>query len=52
MSGERDIVFESVSFQYPNAERAVLRDFDWEIGEAELVLLAGESGSGKSTILR
>jgi energy-coupling factor transporter ATP-binding protein EcfA2 len=52
MSGERDIVFESVSFQYPNAERAVLRDFAWEIGEAELVLLAGESGSGKSTILR
>ena len=29
---------------------SVLRDFDWEIGEAELVLLAGESGSGKSTI--
>lgn len=52
MSDERDIVFESVSFQYPNAEHAVLRDFDWEIGESELVLLAGESGSGKSTILR
>jgi len=47
-----DIVFESVSFQYPNAERPVLRGFDWEIGESELVLLAGESGSGKSTVLR
>jgi energy-coupling factor transport system ATP-binding protein len=52
MSGERDIAFESVSFRYPNSDRAVLRDFDWEIGESELVLLAGESGSGKSTILR
>lgn len=52
MSVARDIVFDAVSFQYPHAERAVLRDFDWEIGEAELVLLAGESGSGKSTILR
>ncbi len=30
----------------------MLRGFDWEIGESELVLLAGESGSGKSTILR
>ena len=47
-----DIVFDAVSFRYPNAERAVLRDFDWEIGESEMVLLAGESGSGKSTILR
>ncbi len=52
MSDGRDIAFESVSFQYPNADRAVLRDFDWEVGESELVLLAGESGSGKSTILR
>ncbi len=52
MSGERDIAFESVSFQYPNADRAVLRDFDWQVDEAEMVLLAGESGSGKSTILR
>ena len=52
MRREHDVIFESVSFQYPNAERAVLRDFDWHIGEAELVLLAGESGSGKSTILR
>lgn len=53
MSGARsDIVFENVSFRYPEAERAVLRNFDWEIGESEFVLLAGESGSGKSTILR
>jgi len=52
MSGTPDITFESVSYRYPNADRAVLRDFDWEIGESELVLLAGESGSGKSTILR
>ena len=52
MSGAPDITFESVSYRYPNADRAVLRDFDWEIGESELVLLTGESGSGKSTILR
>src|SRR5688572_17271160 len=52
MSGARDVIFESVSFQYPTAHRAILREFDWELGEAELVLLAGESGSGKSTILR
>jgi energy-coupling factor transport system ATP-binding protein len=52
MSGHPDIVFESVSYRYPQGTRAVLRDFDWEIGESELVILAGESGSGKSTILR
>jgi energy-coupling factor transporter ATP-binding protein EcfA2 len=52
MTPARDIDFDSVSFHYPNAERSVLRDFNWEVGEAELVLLAGESGSGKSTILR
>lgn len=52
MNGAPDIVFDAVSYRYPNADRAVLRDFDWEIGESELVLLAGESGSGKSTILR
>jgi energy-coupling factor transport system ATP-binding protein len=52
LSGAPDIAFDSVSYRYPNADRAALRDFDWEIGESELVLLAGESGSGKSTILR
>jgi energy-coupling factor transport system ATP-binding protein len=52
MNGSPDIAFESVSYRYPKADRAVLRDFEWEIGESELVLLAGESGSGKSTILR
>jgi energy-coupling factor transporter ATP-binding protein EcfA2 len=52
VSGAPDVIFDSVSYRYPNADRAVLRDFDWEIGESELVLLAGESGSGKSTILR
>lgn len=52
MNGSPDIAFESVSYRYPHADRSVLRAFDWEIGESELVLLAGESGSGKSTILR
>ncbi|MCA9859045.1 MAG: ABC transporter ATP-binding protein, partial [Thermomicrobiales bacterium] len=51
-AGVPDIRFEDVSFRYPNADRAVLREFDWEIAESELVVLAGESGSGKSTILR
>jgi len=38
-----------ISVDYPN-KPAVLRDVEFEIGEGEILGLAGESGSGKSTI--
>ncbi len=44
--------FESVSYRYPGADTAALRDVDLAIGEGELVLLVGGSGCGKSTLLR
>jgi energy-coupling factor transport system ATP-binding protein len=40
------------SYRYPGAERAALVDLDLEIAEGELVVLAGRSGSGKSSLLR
>jgi ABC-type glutathione transport system ATPase component len=38
-----------ISVDYPN-KPGVLRDVEFEIGEGEILGLAGESGSGKSTI--
>jgi energy-coupling factor transport system ATP-binding protein len=43
---------ENFSYLYPESRRAALVDVDLAVGEGELVLLAGASASGKSTLLR
>jgi energy-coupling factor transport system ATP-binding protein len=43
---------DSFSYRYPGAARPALRGVELEVGEGELVLLAGRSGSGKSSLLR
>jgi energy-coupling factor transport system ATP-binding protein len=43
---------EEFSYRYPRSEAAALRDIDLEVAEGELVLVAGRSASGKSTLLR
>ncbi|TDC59566.1 ABC transporter ATP-binding protein, partial [Streptomyces hainanensis] len=45
------ITFHEVSFTYPDAERPTLRDVDLDIGEGELCLVTGRTGTGKSTLL-
>ncbi|MFE9168167.1 ABC transporter ATP-binding protein [Streptomyces kebangsaanensis] len=45
------IRFEDVSVTYDGADRPIVQGVDLEVPEGELVLLVGESGVGKSTVL-
>ena len=44
-----DIVFDKVSYCYPEAERNALADIDLVVRPGERIALVGPSGSGKST---
>lgn len=46
------IDLEDVSFSYGTQEEGGLREVNLKIQEGEFVLLTGQSGSGKTTILR
>ncbi|PTQ57684.1 MAG: Lipid A export ATP-binding/permease protein MsbA [Candidatus Carbobacillus altaicus] len=43
--------FESVTFRYPGAERAVLEDVSFSIEPGQVTAIIGGTGSGKSTLL-
>ncbi len=45
------LVFDRVSFRYPGAAGAVLRDVTIDLSPGETVALVGSTGSGKSTLL-
>jgi len=46
------IVFDRVSFQYPNSVRNALEDASLQIRPGEVVALVGENGSGKTTLVK
>lgn len=46
------IAFHHVSFQYPDADRRVLRDVTLTIRPREHVAFVGENGSGKTTLIK
>ena len=44
--------FDNVSFAYPGAERRVLNQISFTMKEGEYLVVCGESGCGKTTLLR
>ncbi len=46
------IHFENLSFTYPGMDQPAVHDLSLHIPEGEFVLVAGQSGAGKSTFLR
>jgi energy-coupling factor transport system ATP-binding protein len=46
------LAIEGLGYAYPNAERPALRDVSLHLPPGEVVLLAGRSACGKSTLLR
>ena len=46
------IKFQNVSLIYPTSQKTILDKLNFEIGEGEFVLIIGETGIGKSSVLR
>ncbi len=47
-----EIRMEAVSFTYPGRKKAALRDVSFSVNRGEFVTLCGQSGCGKTTLLR
>ncbi|SHO45601.1 ABC transporter ATP-binding protein [Anaerocolumna xylanovorans] len=47
-----DIVFDKVSFRYPNSERDILKNFSIHISPGERLALVGINGAGKTTLVK
>ena len=45
------VVFENVSFKYPDAEKYVLKNVSFEAKQGETIAFIGSTGSGKSTLI-
>lgn len=46
-----EIVFDNVSFKYPDADECVLKDISFTAKKGETVALIGATGCGKSTVI-
>jgi ABC-type bacteriocin/lantibiotic exporter with double-glycine peptidase domain len=50
--GQSIVQFDRLSFSYPGSPKPTLRDISFELGGGETLFLLGQSGSGKSTMVR
>ncbi|MBC6418416.1 MAG: ABC transporter ATP-binding protein [Prochloron sp. SP5CPC1] len=48
----RGIVFDRVSFHYPNTQRQALHEINLRVAPGETIALVGENGSGKTTLIK
>lgn len=46
------VVFENVTFQYPDAEEPMLKNISFTVNKGETVAFIGSTGSGKSTLIQ
>ena len=46
------IIFENVSFKYPNSKNFVLKNFNFEIQPGKTVAIVGTTGAGKTTLTK
>ena len=49
---ERDIVFQNVSFRYPESDAYVLKNVNLRLRAREKTVIVGENGSGKTTLIK
>ncbi len=47
-----EIVFENVSFSYPNTEKEILSNLNFRIKSGEKLALVGVNGAGKTTLIK
>ncbi len=47
-----EIIFENVSFKYPNTERYVLKNLNLKIKSGEEIAIVGVNGAGKTTLVK
>ncbi len=47
-----EIIFENVSFAYPNTNRKILKNFSLTIGKGDRIALVGINGAGKTTLVK
>ena len=51
LNDNKQIIFDHVSFKYPNAQDEVLSDISFTVDPGESIAFIGSTGSGKSTLI-